>query len=200
MTNPARFTINSLLEGKGAPAASDGNPSGGAVEGPHGSMGLGLEIENIEALPDTVDYARHEFYLANFAASEIAYCGKQAEPKTAFQGLLAAKRAVLKSRSMNNPADGLRTVEISFDSEGRPAYPGCLLSISQTGTIAAAICLRLDGLSLPPAASAPTAGGEAARRIILRYSVKTRIFAFLVLLSLLVIFALVLWKVLEFLR
>jgi phosphopantetheinyl transferase (holo-ACP synthase) len=196
MTNQARFTINSLLEGKSAlvhitPVAPDGSLPGGAGAALSGSKGLGFEIENIAALPDAGDYAQHEFYLANFTPSEIAYCTQQPKTKAAFQGLLAAKRAIIKSGAVNDPQEGYRSIEISFDGEGRPTHPGCLLSISHTDTIAAAICFWLGGFVWP---------APVARRTILKFALKTRIFAFLVLLSLLVLFALGLWKVLLFLR
>ena len=77
MTNQARFTIASLLEGKSAlvqitPVAADGSSPSIVGPGLQGSKGLGLEIENIAALPDAEDYALHEFYRANFTPSEIA--------------------------------------------------------------------------------------------------------------------------------
>jgi phosphopantetheinyl transferase (holo-ACP synthase) len=205
MTNQARFTINSLLEGKSAivhitPVAPDGTLPGSAAAGLHGSKGLGLEIENIAALPDAEVYAQHEFYVANFTASEIVYCTKEPKIKAAFQGLLAAKRAIIKSGAVSTPLEGYRGIEISFDGEGSPAYPGCLLSISHTDTTAAAICFWLGGLAWPAPAPAPAPGVEAARPQIRIYSLKTRIFAFLVLLSLLVLFSLGLWKILEFIR
>jgi phosphopantetheinyl transferase (holo-ACP synthase) len=203
MTNQARFTINSLSEGKSAlvhitPVTSAESLPGGAVAGLQGSKGLGLEIENIAALPDAEDYAQHEFYLANFTPSEIAYCTKGPETKAAFQGLLAAKRAIIKSGAVSATPEGHRSVEISFDGEGSPTHPGCILSISHADTIAVAICFWLGGLAWP--ATAPAAAAEAAGPRILKYSLKTRIFAFLVLVSLLVLFALGLWKVIEFLR
>jgi phosphopantetheinyl transferase (holo-ACP synthase) len=201
MTNQARFTINSLLEGKSGlvhitPVARGGSLAGGGDAGFPGSKGLGLEIENIAALPDAEDYTQHEFYVANFTPSEIAYCTKQPKTKAAFQGLLAAKRAIIKSGAVNNPPDGHRSVEISFDGEGRPAHPGCLLSISHTDTLAAAVCFWLGGLSWP----APATGAETARSHLVTFPLKTRIFAFLILLSLLVLFALGLLKLLEFMR
>lgn len=202
MTNQARFTINSLLEGKSAlvqitPVAADGSLPGSAGAGFHGSKGLGLEIENIAALPDAGDYSLHEFYRARFTPAEIAYCSKQPVVKAAFQGLLAAKRAIVKSGAASESPDELKSVEIGFDDEGRPTYPGCLLSISDTGTIAAAICFWLGGLNWP--APRPASGAEAARRQMRTFPVKTRIFAFLVLLSLLVLFGLGLWKLLQLL-
>jgi phosphopantetheinyl transferase (holo-ACP synthase) len=203
MTNQARFTITSLLEGKSAvvhitPVEAESGPTGILGFGPKGSKGLGLEITNVAALPDAEDYALNEFYLANFTSSEIAYCLKQPAVKAAFQGLLAAKRAIVKAGAVNEPPEGYQGIEISFDSEGRPAYPGCLLSISDTGTIAAAICFWSGGLEWPlaqPGSATPT-----LRPPPLMFSLRTRIFAFLVLLSLLLIFALGLWKILDFLR
>jgi phosphopantetheinyl transferase (holo-ACP synthase) len=204
MTNQARFTIASLLEGKSAivqitPVAADGSPPGIAGSGLQGSKGLGLAIENIAALPDAEDYALHDFYRANFGPSEIAYCIKQPTAKAAFQGLLAAKRAIIKSGAASDSQDGPGSVEIGFDGEGRPTYPGCLLSISDTGTIAAAVCFWLGGLNWP---APPTSG--AARSQMRTFPVKTRILAFLVLLSLLLLFGLGswfgLWKLLELWR
>jgi hypothetical protein len=203
MTNQARFSITSLLEGKSAiahitPVAADGSPSGSAGTALQGSKGLGLAIENIAALPDAEDYALHEFYRTHFTPSEIAFCIRQPAVKAAFQSLLAAKRAVIKSGAASEE-DAPRSVEIGFDGEGRPTYPGCLLSMSDTGTIAAAVCFWLGGLDLPP----PPASG-AARRQVRTYPVKTRILAFLVLVSLLLLFALGSWfglsKLLELLR
>ena len=200
MTNQARFTIASLLEGKSAlvqitPVAADKSPPGIAGPGLQGSKGLGLEIENIAALPDAEDYSLHEFYCANFRPSEIAYCIRQPAVKAAFQGLLAAKRAIIKSGAASDSPDGPRSVEIGFDGEGRPSYPGCVLSISDTGTMAAAVCLWLGGLDWPTAP--PASGAKAARPQTRTFPVKTRILAFLVLLSLLLLFALGFWKILE---
>jgi phosphopantetheinyl transferase (holo-ACP synthase) len=200
MTNQARFTIASLLEGKSAlvqitPVAANGSLPASAGAGLQASKGLGLEIENIAALPDAEDYSLHEFYRANFTPSEIAFCIRQAAVKTAFQGLLAAKRAIIKSGAASDSPDGPRSVEIGFDGDGRPTYPGCLLSISDTGTIAAAVCLWLGGLAW--AAGPPASGAGTARPQMRTFPVKTRILAFLVLLSLLLLFALGFWKILE---
>ena len=185
MTKQPRFTIASLFEGKSALVLTP-------------VKGLGLQIENIAILPDAEDYALHEFYRANFKASEIAFCIKQPAVKAAFQGLLAAKRAIIKSGAARDAPDAPGSVAIGFDGEGRPTYPGCLLSISDTGTIAAAVCLWLGGLNWP--AAPPASGAEAARPQMRTFPVKTRILAFLVLLSLLLLFALGLWKIFELWR
>lgn len=199
MTDQDRFTITSLIDGKSAvvrimPVATAETQAAIAADGLHGPKGLGLEIGNIAALPDTKDYTLDEFYRANFTASEIAHCTKQAAVKAAFQGLLTAKRAIIKSGAASAPPQGLSSIEVSFDGEGRPTYPGCLLSFSDTGTIAAAVCLWLGGLAL----QAPSVGAAGtARPQPLRFKWRTRIFAFLVLLSLLALFGLGLWKALE---
>ncbi len=202
MAKQPRFTIASLFEGKSAlvltPLAADGSTPGSAGRLFHGSKGLALEIENIAALPDAEDYALHEFYRANFTPTEIAYCIKQPAVKAAFQGLRAAKRAIVKSGAANDSPDELGGVAIGFDSEGRPTHPGCLLSISDTGTIAAAVCLWLGGFDWP--AAQPAGGAEAARPQMMTFPLTSRILAFLVMLSLLFLFALGLWKVLEFMR
>lgn len=202
MTKPPRFTIASLFAGKSAlvltPLAADGSTPGSAGPEFHGSKGLGLQIENIAVLPDAEDYALHEFYRAHFTPPEIAYCIKQPTVKAAFQGLLAAKHAIIKSGVASEPPDGLRGVAIGLDGEGRPTYPGCLLSISDTGTVAAAVCLWLGGLDWPAAQFSSRA--EAARPQMMTFPLISRIIASLVMLSLLFLFALGLWKVLEFMR
>jgi phosphopantetheinyl transferase (holo-ACP synthase) len=202
MTNQALFTINSLLEGKSAlvhitPVTADGIPliSASAL---HEPKGLGLEIENIASLPDADDYAQHEFYTANFTAAEIAHCTGQPRIKPAFQALLAAKRAIVKSGAVHPTAEGFRSVELGFGGEGRPTYPGCLLSISHTDTVAAAVCLWLGGEPPSPPAAAPAVQAPVSHLV--KFPLRTRIFAFLILLSLLVIFALGLWKIFSFIR
>lgn len=199
MTDQSRFAITSLSDGKSAvvqitPVAIEGAQAPVPAGALQGAKGLGIEISNVADLPDAEDFTRDEFYRANFTASEIAHCLKQPVAKAAFQGLLAAKRAIIKSGAAGEPAQGLSAVEIGFD-EGRPAYPGCLLSISDTGTISVAACLWLGGftLRLPPSAA-------GAPRRYLKYKWPARLLAFMVLLSLLVIFALVLWYIFEWAR
>jgi phosphopantetheinyl transferase (holo-ACP synthase) len=196
MADKARFTITSLLKGKSAvaqstPVSTEGDPAAIGAPGLSGSIGLGLEIANIAALPDAVDYAQDEFYCANFTPSEIAHSIKEPVAKAAFQSLLAAKRAIVKSGAVSEPQEGYKNIEISFDGEGRPCYPGCLLSLSDTGTMAAAACFW-------PAAQPATAAeiARAEQRII---PTRIRIVALLVVLSLLVLFGIGFWKILDFL-
>src|ERR1700730_13254995 len=168
MADKARFTITSLFKGKSPvveinPVSTEGDPAAIGGPGLSKSKGLGLEIANIAALPDAVDYAQDEFYCANFTPSEIAHSIKEPVAKAAFQSLLAAKRAIVKSGAVSEPQEGYKNIEISFDGEGRPCYPGCLLSLSDTGTMAAAACFWPGGVEWPaaqPAMAAQTARAE----------------------------------------
>lgn len=202
MTNQARFTVTSLLEGKSAvvqitPLSAEGTVPATGNSGGHASKGLGLEIDNIAALPDAEDYAQDGYYRANFTPAEIAHCIKQTSAKAAFQGLLVAKRAIIKSGAANQTPEGYQSLEIGFDDEGRPVYPGCLLSIGGTGTIAAAVCFWPGGLAWP-APPPPAPGTGTTRPLPVVIPLRTRIIAGLVVLSLLVLFALGLWKILEY--
>lgn len=203
MSEQAGTTAPDHPESKGeAPPGGDvagakmtGAPAAPGPAGPKSANGLGLETGNVAALPDAEDYAAHEFYTANFTTAEIAHCLAQPAVKAAFQSLLTLKRAIVKSGAARAPAEGYRDIEISFDAEGEPAYPGCLLSVSSTGTTAVAVCLWLGGIEWPHALAA---AGQALRKT-MHFNVRTRIFAFLVLLSLLTIFGFGIWKALEFL-
>jgi phosphopantetheinyl transferase (holo-ACP synthase) len=201
MADQPRFTITSLLEGKSAPvqitpvAAEGTQPPLPSPRLP-GANGLGLEIANIAALPDAEDFAQDAFYRANFTPAETAHCLKQPAAKAAFQSLLAAKHAIIKSGAAGEPKEGYKNIEIGFDSEGRPTYPGCLLSLSETGTLAAAVCFWIGGLEWPAAQPpAATQAPRAGQRVI---PTRIRILAVFVVLSLLVLFGLGFLKILQF--
>jgi phosphopantetheinyl transferase (holo-ACP synthase) len=200
MVDEPRFTISSLLEGKSAlvqitPVTSTGNQPQLPSQGIAGSQGLGLEIANIAALPDAEDYPQDAFYSANFTSAEMAHCMRQPMAKAAFQTLLAAKRAIVKAGAAGAPKDGYKDIEIGFDGEARPTYPGCLLSLSETGTVAAAACFWIGGLEWPAAQpAAATQAPRAAQRVI---PTRIRILAVFVVLSLLVLFGLGLFKILQ---
>jgi phosphopantetheinyl transferase (holo-ACP synthase) len=201
MADQPRFTITSLLEGKSAvvqimPVAAEGNQPPLPDTRLSGPKGLGLEIANIAALPDAEDYSQDAFYRANFTLSEIAHCTGQPVARAAFQGLLAAKHAIIKSGAAGEPKEGYKDIEIGFNAEGQPTYSGCLLSLSQTGTVAAAVCLCIGGLEWPAAQpGAATQAPPAAQRVI---PTRVRLLAVFVVLSLLVLFGLGFLKILQF--
>jgi len=201
MADQPRFTISSLLEGKSAvvhitPAAAAGSESPLPVQGLAGPKGLGLEIANIAALPDAEDFAQDPFYSANFTAAEMTHCMGQPIAKASFQSLLAAKHAIVKSGAAGEPKDGYKEIEIGFDGEGRPTYPGCLVSLSETGTLAAAACFWIGGLEWP--AAQPAAATHAPRAGQRDIPTRIRLLAVFVVLSLLLLFGIGSLKVLQF--
>jgi len=168
-----------------AQKATNGGPSGPARNG--APRGIGLEIESLAGLPDAEDFAQDAFYRDNFTPDEIAFSLRQPLAKATFAGLLAAKKAILKAGA----AETLRDIEIARDGEGRPTYPGCLLSISHADAIAAAVCWRFDAPNAPPkiAPSAPAGG---------LHGPASRLFVILVVLSLIFLFGFGLWTILHF--
>jgi phosphopantetheine--protein transferase-like protein len=116
-----------------------------------GILGIGIDIEEPNNLPETKDYRAHEFYVENFSPSEIAYCILQPSTHLTFTGLWAAKEAIVKSGAVSSSTKGLRDVEISHDETGRPSFPGSLLTISHTKQTAVAVAVWLGGETLPVA-------------------------------------------------
>jgi phosphopantetheinyl transferase (holo-ACP synthase) len=106
-----------------------------------GTRGVGIDIEEVSAMPEAADFRSVEFYRMNFAPAEIAYCILQADPYSSFTGLFAAKEALvkadalLKGRLFNN-------IVIDHTPEGKPLYPGFSLSISHAGGLAVAVAVH----------------------------------------------------------
>lgn len=174
-------------------AASDGTSGSAGADRNAKSAGIGIEIETLANLPDAENYAEHEFYRDNFAASEIAYCLQQPSAKAAFGGLMAAKKAILKAGAAEGSSEGLSRIEIVPDGEGKPIYPGCLLSTSHTDATALAVCLW----QARPGPSTPESAREVISAARKKPNPQARIFISLVLLSLLFLFALGLWLILQ---
>jgi phosphopantetheine--protein transferase-like protein len=108
------------------------------------AVGIGIDIEEVAALPITDDFRKEEFYKMNFTAAEIAYCILQPDPYASFTGLFAVKEAIIKSdgRYRNKI---FNSVEISHSSEGKPEHPGYNLSISHAGKMAVAVAVPSGG-------------------------------------------------------
>lgn len=103
--------------------------------------GVGIDIEDIDALPQSEDYREHAFYRDNYTASEIAYCIKQPDVRASLCGLWAAKEAVLKTGLVGATRESLKDIEIMHDAAGRPIFGEAQISISHTAKTAVAICL-----------------------------------------------------------
>jgi phosphopantetheine--protein transferase-like protein len=124
--------------------------------------GIGIDIEEVAALPRSADIRKEAFYTQNYTPAEMAYCILQADPYASLTGLFAAKEAIVKAEASvrNNP---FNTLEIGHTTEGKPLYPGFNLSISHAGGLAVAVAIRQPGAwpqAPPPPVHAPAAGGQ----------------------------------------
>jgi phosphopantetheine--protein transferase-like protein len=122
-----------------------------------GTTGIGIDIEEVAALPRVADLRKETFYTQNFTPGEIAYCILQADPYTSLTGLFAVKEAIIKADGQyrNRP---FHTMEIGHTAEGRPVFPGMGLSISHAGGMAVAVAVaeRAPVVPIaPPAAARP---------------------------------------------
>jgi phosphopantetheinyl transferase (holo-ACP synthase) len=103
--------------------------------------GIGLDIEEIAALPRAADFRKETFYTLNFTPAEIAYCILQADPYASLTGLFAAKEAIVKADGQYR-SHPFHTLGISHSTEGKPIFPGFGLSISHAGGMAVAVAVR----------------------------------------------------------
>lgn len=94
-------------------------PRAAASAAPPGSLQVGLDVEEIQALPVAVDYWEHEFYRGSFSKSEIAYAVLQAEPRTHFAGFWCAKEALRKCDASFSSVSPDKTA-IAHEANGRP--------------------------------------------------------------------------------
>lgn len=128
------FSLPALL-GEGGPqmsAISRAAQTPAMIAPLPGSLRVGIDLEHVANLPDTVDYREHEFYRENFTPAEIAYCLQRADAKTSLCGLWAAKEAILKARGDSIFPKALGAIEIQHDDSGRPTTQGGALSVSHS--------------------------------------------------------------------
>jgi phosphopantetheinyl transferase (holo-ACP synthase) len=107
---------------------------------PADTAGVGIDIEEVAALPRVADLRKESFYARNFTPGEIAYCILQADPYVSLTGLWAAKEAIVKADGQyrNRP---FHTIAIGHSPEGKPGFPGMGLSISHAGGMAVAVAI-----------------------------------------------------------
>jgi len=106
---------------------------------------IGVDVENIAALPRVADFREDVFYIQNFSPEEIAYCICQPDPYTSFAGLFAAKEAIVKADSRYKAVPFNKIVIDHLDS-GKPVTDNFNLSISHTDLIAVAVALQVDAV------------------------------------------------------
>ena len=148
---PATFgALEALLNGGVAPVAAVT-----AVVPVAAASGLqvGLDIQEIDALPVADDYWEHEFYHEIFDRSEIAYAVIQAEPRAHLAGFWCAKEALRKCDA-SFAGVGFGSIAVSHDAGGRPFLLSVgaggrvrlphALSISHSGRMASAVVVSLQ--------------------------------------------------------
>ena len=141
------------------------------ISRPGSLAGVGIDIEEVERLPEAADHREHPFYRDNFTPAEISYAVMQPNPRASFCGMWAAKEAVLKSGIASAPNGHLGSIEIEHDARGRPGYRGSQLSISHTERTAVAVCIAAShptttesaSLIAPEPALVPAAASQPVR-------------------------------------
>jgi holo-[acyl-carrier protein] synthase len=114
------------------------------------SFGLGMDLEEIQALPIATDFRAHDFYRAHFSPTELSTAFLKPDPRVHLCGIYCAKEAVKKSHP---DLLHLRMLDIgiSHDENGRPLVSLTdanlqrrflfQISITHTSSVAAATCL-----------------------------------------------------------
>jgi phosphopantetheine--protein transferase-like protein len=119
---------------------------------------IGIDTENISAMPVVNDFREDAFYKMNFAPAEIAYCILQPNPYASFTGLFAAKEAIIKADN-NYKNKPFHTIIVDHLPQGKPTFPGFQISITHTNDTAIAVAVK--NISLPaPSLSLPVNTGS----------------------------------------
>ena len=125
---------------------TDGTPPAAAVPTApstefSGSIGIGVDVESVAAMPDVADYWEDDFYKTIFTSREIAYALLQNSPRASFAAMWCAKESVHKTDASLARVDWQR-LEVIHDANGKPgvAVDGRrldgALSLSHTDEIA----------------------------------------------------------------
>jgi phosphopantetheine--protein transferase-like protein len=144
MNSGAPYTVRTLLDGVEDGPATIPQPARLLKANNHPSIsftGIGIDIEEVDNLPQSADYREHPFFQDHFTNAEIAYCIQQVDVRASFCGIWAAKEGLLKAGLIPSSPRHLNEFEISRDEAGRPLFPGCHLSISHTSKTAVAVCV-----------------------------------------------------------
>jgi holo-[acyl-carrier protein] synthase len=102
---------------------------------------IGIDIEEVDAMPKANDFREEAFYQMNFSSTEIAHCILQPNPYASFAGLFAVKEAIVKANNSNRNKP-FNSIVINHDQEGKPAFPGFNISVSHTNNVAIAVALQ----------------------------------------------------------
>lgn len=89
-TAPPPAGSTSQPSSTGEPSVVQALPSG--VSG----IGIGVDVELVENMPDVQDFWTEPFYQSHFTPAEIAYCVRQEQPRMHFAARWCAKEALAK--------------------------------------------------------------------------------------------------------
>lgn len=106
-------------------------------------ISIGFDIETVSKFPKVDDFREDIFYTDSFTPREISYCILKQDPYQSFAGKFAAKEAIIKTGKIEK-VHKLKDIEIQNDDDGRPVFRDFCLSISHTGTHAAACAVWLE--------------------------------------------------------
>jgi phosphopantetheine--protein transferase-like protein len=114
---------------------------------------IGVDIEMVENMPETVDFWTADFYRSHFREPEIAYCVRQMQPRVHFAARWCAKEALAKCDGHYVGRDPL-TVQVVVGPTGEPFFEGVregliehlpfALSLTHTSLMAAAVVAALS--------------------------------------------------------
>lgn len=110
------------------------------------SSEIGIDIQNINKMPDAIDFREDVFYKQNFSSREIAYCILKSNPKESFAGLFAVKEAIIKADSNLRNAQ-FSDIEILHNPDGKPTFESFSISISHSDNLAIGVAYRLNPIS-----------------------------------------------------
>jgi phosphopantetheine--protein transferase-like protein len=102
---------------------------------------IGVDMENVSAMPTVNDFREDAFYKMNFAPAEMAHCILQQNPYASFAGLFAAKEAIIKADN-NLKSTPFSSLVIAHLPNGKPVYNGFQISISHTNDTAIAVAVK----------------------------------------------------------
>jgi phosphopantetheine--protein transferase-like protein len=120
---------------------SQGISAQSATNGTRGDISIGIDMEDVENMPETNDYREEPFYSRNFSQKEISYCILQPDPRRSFAGKFAAKEAVIKADNSYRTKT-FNQIEILNDSVGKPVFENFVVSISHAQDKAVAVAVE----------------------------------------------------------
>lgn len=137
--------INKNIENSNSNSSINLNSSNLNIEVKSSILGLsacqvGIDIQEINELPDSGDFWEDDFYKSKFTSEEIAYCVTKDNPKQSFSGLYSCKEALIKSNNNLN----WENINILHNENGKPIFENYNISISHSGLYSIAIAFRVE--------------------------------------------------------